>query len=404
MLGASNDFNAPDWNSLQALKLARPDHRYISCANYNHAFPPETMVADYLWFETKLKGTFQFPPQPKAELILKQPDGIPVFRVVPPVTKLKLKRVEMFYTDGRNPLTRFWITGNPSRNSDGSWQIKVPVAFLDEPLFAFANVIYAIPPIHAPNHRYDGQREMAATSNYAYAWPKALQEAGVVAKQERHRLIDDFSAGLRDWTGSLKNPYWWSITTRKISDVRFLGPRGAKLVFDVNSPQAGMKIGVIVTRNFMEQNYREHVFYGFFDLPRKGWNTVRISTSDLHNPFGWPLDGWEKVATLTLCAPTYLKNRITSDYARVAGSVAKRCQQQNPQYTLDLGSLPDKVSGWNERYYRHAGAEYTKDNMVVKDDLLARARFRNLHWEGGRYEAYTKPYVIKRYVKPASTH
>ena len=56
LLGSSNDFNAPDWNCLEALKQTSVDKRYTTCANYNHAFPPETMVADYLWFQDKLKG------------------------------------------------------------------------------------------------------------------------------------------------------------------------------------------------------------------------------------------------------------------------------------------------------------------------------------------------------------
>jgi hypothetical protein len=112
LLGASNDFNAPDWNCLEAIKLAAVDKRYVSCANYNHAFPPEAMVADYLWFQDKLKGEFSFPETPEAELILDCEDGIPVFRVTPPKTSLKLKRVEMYYTDGRNPLTRSGSRGN----------------------------------------------------------------------------------------------------------------------------------------------------------------------------------------------------------------------------------------------------------------------------------------------------
>ncbi len=401
LLGASNDFNAPDWNCLEALKRVKVDRRYVSCANFNHAFPPETMVADYLWFQDKLKGAFTFPETPESELLLEQDDGIPVFRVKPPETKLKLKRVEAYFTDGRNPLTRFWTTAVPGANKDGSWQVKCPVMYDDEPLFAFANVIYAIDPIDAPSHRYHGLNEMAATSEYAFAWPEELRAAGVKPRPMRERLIDDFSAGLRDWSGSLANGHWWSIDTRKIADARYMGPRGAELVVEVNAPEAGMKMGVVAERKFMEANNREHAFYGFFEMPKEGWNTIRIKTADLRNPFGWELDDWHKLSRLTLRSAHSLKHEVEKNYKRVAANVAARhAAKHGNRYTVDLGRLPDRVSGWDETYYREADDAYTKDNMMTKDDALARARFRNMRWEGGTYVERTKPYVKEEYRDP----
>jgi len=400
LLGASNDFNAPDWNCLEAMKRATVDKRYISCANYNHRFPPETMAADYLWFQDKLKGEFTFPPTPGAELILDRADGIPVFRVTPPETGLALKRVEMFYTDGRNPLTRFWLTGDPEKNADGTWETACPVMHLDEPLFAFANVIYAIDPIQAPNHRYHGLSEMAATSDYAYAWPDQLQAAGIKAVPAKNRMVDDFSAGLRDWGGDLRNGHWWNIDTRKIADARFLGPKGAELVLEVNSPAPGQILGVVVERQFMEANFREHAFYGFSELPGQGWNTVRIKTSDLRNPYGWPLDDWHKLSRLALMSGPSLKRLVERNYAPAARAVAKRQEGRQTKYVVNVGEVPDKVSGWDESYYKEAGDEYTTFNMVSKDDLLARRRFRNLRWEGGTYVARTKPYEREIYVHP----
>jgi dienelactone hydrolase len=402
LLGASNDFNAPDWNCLEALKQAGVDKRYTTCANYNHAFPPETMVADYLWFQDKLKGQFSYPATPKAELVLDRGDGVPVFKVTPPQTKLKLKRVEMFYTDGRNPLTRFWITGDPTHNADGRWEIPCPVIYTDEPLTAFANLIYEIDPIQAPHHKYNGQSEMAVSSDSAYASPEDLQAAGVKASPSRKRMIDDFSAGLRDWGGNLSNGHWWQIDTRKVSDPRYLGPKGAELVVEINSPVAGQKVGVLLERNFMEANNREQVFYAFIDLPKQGWNTVRIKTGDLHNPFGWPLDDWHKISRLALMSAARLKNQIEGDYAQRAGEVTKRMAESDPKYKLKLGAVPDKVSGWSEDYYQDGGDEYTKFNMMTKDDVLARQRFRNLRWESGEYVERSKPYVKEVYQNPVA--
>jgi dienelactone hydrolase len=403
MLGASNDFNAPDWNCIEALKGATVETRYASCANYNHAFPPETMIADYLWFQDKLKGAFDYPATPQAELILETTDGVPVFKVTPPQTDLKLKRVEMFYTDGRNPLTRFWITGEPQPSADGSWQIKTPLVYNDEPLTAFANVIYEIEPIDAPHHSYNGLSEMAATSEYVWAWPDELLATGVRARPINHRVIDDFNVGLRDWGGSLSNGHWWSIGTRKISDSRYLGPKGAELVLEVNAPSPGQQVGIVASRKYMEANYREHVFYAFIELPEQGWNTVRIKPGDLHNPFGWPLDDWHKLSELSLMSAASLKRQIETNYARTAGAVADREAGKRAQYQLNLGTVPDKVSGWDESYYKDAGDEYTKFNMVTKDDALARARFRNLRWEGGEFVERSKPYIRENYVNPEAS-
>jgi dienelactone hydrolase len=399
MLGASNDFNAPDWNCIEALKGTTVDHRYTSCANYNHAFPPETMVADYLWFEDKLKGIFSYPQTPKAELLLNREDRVPLFRVIPPETDLKLKRVEIFYTDGRNPLTRFWMSGTPIQNKDGSWEMQCPVINTDEPLMAFANLIFEINPIFAPGHRYNGLEEMAVTSNYTWAWPEQLQQAQVKINQIQSRLIDDFFFGLRDWAGNLQNNYWWSILSRKIANPRFSGPKGAELVVEINAPEAGTFIGFRAWRNYMNAHISEGQFYTFLELKEKGWNTVRIKTTDLKNRFGWELDDWHKLAMIELCSAGTLKRDVEHGYKR---KIDPRLIANQPKENFELktGSVPSKVSGWDESYYSEGGEEYTNFNMVSKDDLLARQRFRNMRWEGGEYVIRTKPYEPEKYIRP----
>ena len=95
-----------------------------------------------------------------------------------------------------------------------------------------------------------------------------------------------------------------------------------------------------------------------------------------------------------------LKNQIEKDYTRIAGNVAARQNGKDGHYVLDLGTVPDKVSGWDEKYYKEAGEEYTKGNVLAKDDVLAKTRFRNLRWEGGEYIPRSKPYVREKYLSP----
>lgn len=407
--GASNDFHCPDWNSVQAINDVPKgvDKRFVLGANFNHGAPPEVQIADYLWFQDKLKGEFQFPETPKGELLLKQADGVPVFKVTPPKTSLKLKRVEMFYTDGRNPLTRFWVTGEAIDNKNGSWQIKCPLSYIDEPIFAFANIVYAIDPIKAPKHSYNGISEMAVSSNYAWAWPKDLESAQIKPQMASNRLIDDFANGGRDWTrSSLDNSYWWNISTRKINCPLFMGPKGAELVFEFNSPEAGAKIGVVVNRSFMEANWVEDKFYAFFDLPLQGWNTVRVKTSDLLNPYGWKLDDWHKLNTLTVRAAGGLKEGLEKDWLPAATRISKeRLSKDGAKsvYSVNTGALPDKVSGWNESYYKTAGEEYTKGTNMTPDDVFVKMRFKNMRWEGGEYVQRSKPYVEEKFAKPEAT-
>jgi len=397
LLAASNDFHCPDWNSVQAIQAvpAGVDKRYVLGANYNHASPPEVLVADYLWFQDKLKGEFKFPETPKGELLLQQPDGIPIFKVTLPKTELKFKHIDMFYTDGRNPLHRFWITGKPSKNADGTWQIKCPAFYADEPLFAFANAVYEIAPIKAPHTPYNGLSEMAVSSNYSWAWPENLQAAKVKPQATSNRLIDDFSNGGRDWLGgNLNSGEMWSITTRKVSSPFFMGPKGGELVFEINSPEAGAKVVVEVQRAFLDPNTRKDTFYGFFDLPVQGWNTVHVKASDLHNPYGWQLDDWHKLNTLALRAPQGVKERLEKEMSKKVGS-GNQSGGQPP-----TGNLPDKVSGWNESYYKSASDEYTKGAVLNPTDVFIKTHFRNMRWEGGEFVPRSKPYVDEPFVKP----
>ncbi len=67
---------------------------------------------------------------------------------------------------------------------------------------------------------------------------------------------------------------------------------------------------------------------------------------------------------------------------------------------MSTGALPDKVSGWNEAYYKTAGDEYTKGTNMTPDDIFVKTRFRNMRWDGGKYVQRSKPYVEEKFVKP----
>ena len=179
-IGCSNDFNAPDWNFIESLKLTHVDKRHSSAANLSHKTVPEVAMAGYQWFEKYLKGRdIDFPETAKSKIMLKQKDGIPVFYAKAPVTQLKLKRVEMFFSNDGDVKKRVWTSVKPTVEKKVIWSAKVPVSDLDKPLFAFANFIYEVKPVQANVRLYKGKTEMCVTSEYAYVWPEELKAAGV---------------------------------------------------------------------------------------------------------------------------------------------------------------------------------------------------------------------------------
>jgi len=185
VVGASNDFNAPDWNCIESLKLADvAEKHYVTWPNLNHRTQPEVGLAGLLWFEDHLKGAFDYPAAPRAELLLAQKGGVPLFRVTAPPAKLKLKRVDVSFTNDGDVKKREWTTVTPDKDANGTWSARLLVSDLAKPLFAFANFIYEIAPVKMPGTHFDGKTNFAVTSNYAYAWPDELKSADAKALAE----------------------------------------------------------------------------------------------------------------------------------------------------------------------------------------------------------------------------
>ncbi len=143
-LSPTNDFNAPicnmawNWRNL-------PDERtrFSIAPHLNHRHTDEHHITQHLWFEQHLKNAFQMPPSPQLTVDLQTGDGIPTVTVVPGDSQ-GVKRVDIHYSTDPHELTRFWRTVQ-AVNDGAAWQAKCPVMSLDQPMFAFANVIYDLP-------------------------------------------------------------------------------------------------------------------------------------------------------------------------------------------------------------------------------------------------------------------
>ena len=247
-LGSTNDFHGlmDDTYRTGAL-VPHKNVRYAFAPHLNHRFTPEFEVTRPLWFDQHLKKGFTFPATPDSKLALATADGVPELRVTPDASQ-PVAAVHVYYSIDPDPRARFWRSAS-AKKTGGTWTARLPVPDTDRPLFAFANVAYALKkaeplPFAKPTETY------ALSSPLHTRTPKELQKAGVKATDRPTPLIDDFAHGWRDWyTLSADNPHHWEFSTRKLSDPTWQGKPGQRLTFEVTAEKPN-ELVVVLTENF----------------------------------------------------------------------------------------------------------------------------------------------------------
>jgi len=237
-LSPTNDFHGNIDNMAWNWRLL-PDNlvRFSISPHLNHRHTDEHALAQHLWFEEHLKGAFKMPQTPQIVLNLKAADGVPSISVIPDST-LPVKRVDIYCSIDPHTLTRFWRDAKAVRVGQ-QWQASCPMMSLDQPVFAFANVIYDTPPHYrrvAQPQGQDNSDTFAISSRVVSVSSRHLQDAGVKVTDAKERLIDDGGRGWHDWYQiNWGHPPLWTATTRKIRDAKWRGPDGARLVFDIQT-------------------------------------------------------------------------------------------------------------------------------------------------------------------------
>lgn len=229
-LSPTNDFHAHidnmawNWRNL-------PDDRtrFSISPHLNHRHTPQHEITRLLWFEEHLKGTFKMPRTPQLELELKTADGVPRITAKPD-TSLPVQRVDIYYSIDPHGLTRFWRDAKAVKTGD-EWRGTCPVMNNGQPLFAFANITYALPNIY----QNDGTgADFAISSRVMSAAPAILRSSGVRSTDVPERMIDDGSREWHDWyLLNWGHPPLWTATTRKLKDPKWQGPDGATLRFEI---------------------------------------------------------------------------------------------------------------------------------------------------------------------------
>jgi hypothetical protein len=218
--------------------------------HFNHRHTNENALTQHLWFEQYLKGAVQLPKTPQLVLNLKTPTGIPEL-IVTPDTSMPIKGVDIYYSTDPHGLTRFWR--DAVAKQDGLlWKADAPIRTLDEPIFAFANVLYETPAQYQHIPHTPGSADSAVfalSTREGYATAEQLKASNVQATEKVERVIDDGARGWHDWCSfNWGHSTLWTVLTRKVKDAKWRGPDGARLVFEVN-PRADASLVVKVSTN-----------------------------------------------------------------------------------------------------------------------------------------------------------
>ncbi|MFK8112607.1 MAG: dienelactone hydrolase family protein [Rubripirellula sp.] len=299
-LSPANDFHGRIGDLPDAVdEITSKDWRVTCSPQHSHQDTPKYEVATLLWFDQHLKGTFTVPQTPSSKLELDSDDGVPVLIVQPDSSK-PVQSVEVFYTQHGLPnetpkdreitTHRFWRHAE-ARESNGSWTAKLPIASTDKPLWAYANVVYALDaPVAGAGYYYGvyEANEFNLSSLLAIATPEELAAANVRVVPNSTRMIEDFADGWeREWF--TYKPEKWGRTTHKLYDQAYRAPPNSQMAMEVRCDEANELVVLI----------DEHAAVVKLEGGNQ-WKEVTLDPQDFKTLAGEPLPNWESAKRLTL--------------------------------------------------------------------------------------------------------
>jgi hypothetical protein len=176
----------------------------------------------------------------------------------------------------------------------------------DEPLFAFANVIYELPEPYRAAEKID---TFAISSLMLSAGPEQLKAGGAKATDKPSTLIDDGSRGWRDWYQlNWDHLPLWQAFTRKMHDPKWRGPDGSRLAVDVKATGDCTLVLTFHTNNWNAFPGKPAGVYTAEKILRASdqWQTVSVGMDELlpavdkKNKSPPPLTTWQTVTEFSL--------------------------------------------------------------------------------------------------------
>ncbi|MFH5802686.1 alpha/beta hydrolase family protein [Alienimonas sp. DA493] len=305
-LSPANDFHGRIGDLPRAISEIGSDEWRATCSPHrNHQDAPEYEVATQLWFDEHLKGAFVTPETPRTILDLTAAGGTPTLTVEPDRSRTILA-VDVYYTQDGKPdetpadrddvVHRYWRHAEAVETA-GRWTAPLPLASTDAPLWAYANVLYALDePVTGAGYYYGTYTtdRFNLSSLLTVASPESLRENGVRPTLARPAApgpvaVETFEPGWeREWFTNA--PERWGRTTNKLSDEIYAAPAGARLTLDVRSERA----------NELVVRLDDHVAVVPVRPTDGGWQTASLSPGDFQTVDGEALAGWSGVRQLEL--------------------------------------------------------------------------------------------------------
>lgn len=319
-LSPANDFHGRiDDLQTAVTEIDTKEWRATCSPHHNHQDTAEYEVATQLWFDQYLKGTFTMPQTPGAELKLKNANGIPRFTIRPDSAK-PIVSVDVYYTqqgqmDGEkdnmnNTKTRFWHHA-PATKLNGEWNAEVPIFSIEEPLWVYANVSYALDePITGAGYYYGiyTAEKFTLSSLMPMASSADLKAAGVKATRQPSTVIESFEG---DWEKQwfTYRPAEWPRKTHKVYDPEWAAPSGAKLAIEVQSDEPNkLVIGI-------DQFVAELELIGGSES-----QLIVLSPSDFQDVADEALSGWAGIKELRFADQETLRDRKANTSRKVGGA------------------------------------------------------------------------------------
>lgn len=321
-LSPSNDFHGRIDDLQTALgEIPSPDWRVSCSPHHNHQDTAEYEVAGPLWFDQFLKGTFDFPLTPQANLVLDTKERVPLFSVVPDQPQRALS-VDVYYTqqgqmageknDDQNTRSRFWHHVAAKRDGD-KWIAELPLLSIEKPLWVFANILYSLEqPVSGAGYYYRVYTVPAVniSSRMSIATPSQLAAAGVKATLQPSLLIEAFDKGWQKEWFTYDAPSEWPRKTHKIYDPQFQAPAGARLAMEVKAENANkLVVGI--------DDYASEVAL-------KGgpeWQSVVLAAADFQNGDQKPMENWDAIRELRLGSKEVLRSKADDKGGKVENAL-----------------------------------------------------------------------------------
>jgi dienelactone hydrolase len=361
-MAPANDFAGPFDNMTESWKrIGSKEVAYTIVPHMNHRGIPESAICSILWFDQHLKGSFTFPKTPELTVTLKTANGVPR-ATLKPDRLAEVVKVDLYYSVDPHCLTRFWRDAEAKRDGD-TWVADCPVLSVDQPLYVYANVSYTLKTERLGFRGYKAPDTFLISSREAIVFPEELKAAGVKATDKPSRLIDDFSRGWQDWYRlEWGNAHAWVATTRKLKDLKWRGPEGAKLVFDIRCPQDNvLKVTVILND------------WGVF--PGKGWSEHFTALT--------PIKGSAEWQTISLSLDDMISDK-----------------KDKPSKLTSWETVTQLSFGWSRSYFKDGQEVKVGSDNSQQNGWREPREFRNMRWEGGTEAAAAAPPASKADVTP----